>query len=148
MRIYTAGPITGLSYNQVMERYEAQTARLRDYGYEVFCPMVGKGFLKDEASLSGFGYDSPTATNRAIKGRDKWMVKQSDIVLVDFTDAKVASIGSCMEIAWAEEFNKHVIVVMPKENVHRHAFILESADIIFENIYEAYGYLKTLKQGI
>jgi nucleoside 2-deoxyribosyltransferase len=148
MKIYTAGPITGLSYAQVMDRYESQAARLREYGYEVLCPMVCKGFLKDEESLDGFGYDHPTATNRAIKGRDKWMVKQSDIVLVDFTQAVVASIGSCMEIAWAEEYNKHVIAVLPQDNVHRHAFILESVDVIFEDIYEAYGYLKGLAKGI
>ena len=148
MKIYTAGPITGLSYEEVMIRYREQTSTLKAMGYTVLCPMVGKNHLKDEKSLTSEGYRHPTSTNRAIKGRDRWMVAQSDIILVDFTDSTKASIGSCMEMAWADALDKHVIAVIPEGNVHRHAFILECADVIFTEITEAYVYLENLIVGI
>ena len=148
MKIYTAGPITGLSYDKVMDRYEKQVAILKSYGYDVVCPMTGKGYLKYEKALSSTGYKHPTATNHAIKGRDMWMVRYTDIVLVDFTDSEVASIGSCMEMAWASMLGKHIVIVLPDNNIHKHAFILECADVIFNNITDAYEYLESLIKGI
>lgn len=148
MKIYLVGPITGLSYSQVMDRYRAQFSLLKSYGYQPICPMVGKDYLKNERVLHGLGYTNPTSTGRAIKGRDRWMVKQADILLADFTDSEVASIGSCMELAWADILGKHVIAVIPEVNVHRHAFIIECANIIFTEMEEAYAYLKDLAEGI
>lgn len=148
MKIYLVGPITGLSYDQVMERYKHQFNLLKEYGYQPICPMVGKDYLKNERVLHGLGYTEPASTGRAIKGRDQWMVRQSDILLADFTDSEVASIGSCMELAWADILGKHVIAVIPEVNIHRHAFVTECADIVFTKIEEAYAYLKSMAKGI
>lgn len=148
MKVYTAGPITGLSYDQVMNRYRKQVAALREYGYNVICPMVGHDHLKGESYLKSEGYSIPTTTSRAIKSKDMWMVRQADIVLVDFTDSLKASIGSCFEMAWANMLGKHVLSVIPETNVHRHAFVLECSDIVFTSLNEAYEYLKALADGI
>ena len=42
----------------------------------------------------------------------------------------------------------HTILVMPKKNVHQHAFVIEAADIIFETIEEAVEYLQTIGKSI
>jgi hypothetical protein len=113
--------------------------------------MTGKLFLKkDNIEFTGQGCSNyPITTNHAIKERDRWMVGQVDIVLVDFTDSgSRVSIGSCMELAWADELKKHTIVVMDKDNIHQHSFILECADIVFPNIDDAYNYLQHLVYGI
>jgi hypothetical protein len=59
-------------------------------------------------------------------------------------DTDHVSIGCVMELAWASLLGKYTIVIMEKENIHNHAFILEAADIIFENYYDAIEYLKKL----
>jgi len=150
MRIYTAGPISGQSYDQVMNRYRDQVGCLMSIGYDVICPMTGKSYLRNEIAFKANGYEQhPVSTNKAIKKRDRWMVGSVDIVLVDFTECNgVVSIGSCMELAWADELRKHSIVVMQKDNIHQHCFIIECADIIFETMQEAYKYLKDLSMGI
>lgn len=153
MKIYTAGPITGLSYAEVMARYNKQSTMFKEFGYSVYCPMTGKEHLRNERNLKAdFSNESkthPTATNNAIKGRDKWMVEQVDIVFVDFTDSNgTASIGSCMEMAWADEFNKHVVAVIPEGDIHNHAFVLQCADIVFKNREDAYSYLESLIKSI
>lgn len=150
MKIYTAGPISGQSYSQVMNRYREQVQRLEDIGYEVICPMTGKTYLRTELAFKAQGYDQhPVSTNHAIKERDRWMVGSADIVLVDFTECNgIVSIGSCMELAWADELKKHTIVVMTEKNIHQHCFILECADIVFPDMIEAYKYLTNLYAGI
>jgi len=150
MRIYTAGPISGQGFDQVMRRYQGQVNRLRELGYDVICPMTGKAYLRNELEFKAHGYDEhPVSTNHAIKERDRWMVGSVDVVLVDFTECNgVVSIGSCMELAWADELKKHTIVVMEKGNIHQHCFILECADIIFPSMADTYRYLTDLAKGI
>ena len=150
MRIYTAGPISGQSYDQVMRRYRNQVTDLMSIGYDVICPMTGKEYLRTELEFKANGYDQhPISTNHAIKERDRWMVGSVDIVLVDFTECNgIVSIGSCMELAWADELKKHTIVVMDEDNIHQHCFIIECADIVFPTIKDAYKYLRELSTGI
>ena len=148
MKIYIAGPITGLSYDQVMGRFKEQSDTLKSYGYDVLCSMVGKDYLKDEKFLHGEGYATPASNSHAIKGRDMWMVRQCDVILIDFSAGDVASIGSCFEMAWANMLGKHIVVVVPEGNIHQHAFVTECADIVFPAIEDAYRYLKDLAEGI
>ena len=148
MKIYIAGPITGLSYEEVMNRFRGQAALYKHYGYDVLCSMVGKDYLKEEKFLHGEGYSTPASNSHAIKGRDMWMVRQCDIILVDFSAGDAASIGSCFEMAWASMLGKHIVTVIPEGNVHKHAFVTECADVVFTNIEDANSYLKNLAEGI
>jgi len=147
MRIYLARPISGCSYSEVVDYYEDTVAVLKGYGYDVLYPMCGKEYLRNEIEFKAEGYGQPLSTNRAIVGRDRWMVRQSDIVFANLAGSTHVSIGTVSELAWAFDNKKHVIVVMEKENVHRHAFVLEFADVIFETTEEALAYLKKLAEG-
>jgi len=69
---------------------------------------------------------------------------QSDILYANFLGATRVSIGSMFELAWGSDNKKQVIVVMEKDNIHRHAFVLEAATIIFETTEEAQDYLQQL----
>lgn len=146
MKIYVAHSISGLAYDDVMWYYSEIEVALK--GYEVLCPMRGKAYLRCEKELRAEGYQYPVSTNHAIIERDAWMVEQSDIVLVDLRWAKSVSIGCMMELAWAHWLRKHTIVVMEQENIHRHAFVLEAADIVFEGIQEAIEYLRDLNGNV
>ena len=150
MKIYTAGPVSGQSYEVVVGRFAEQVSRLELMGYNVLCPMTGKQYLRNELEFKKHGYnDHPLSTNHAIKERDRWMVGQSDIVLADMTQCNgIVSIGTCMEIAWADELKKHTLVVMEEDNIHQHCFILECADLVFETMDDAFSYLNDLATGI
>ena len=150
MKIYLAGSISGLSYDEVVNSYKSKADILGIAGYEILCPMTGKTYLRNEVEFRASGYTNfPVSTNHAIFERDKWMVQQCDIILADLSrSGERVSIGTMMELAWGSLLGKHTIIILPKENVHRHAFVLEAADIIFETEFEAFKYLDDLGKGI
>ena len=149
MRIYLIHPISGLSYDDVVEYYNKAVDFFRTAGLEVLYPMTGKNYLRNEKKFRAEGYKKhPASTNHAIFGRDKWMVQSADILYANFVKAtKDVSIGSVMELAMGKVLGKHTIVAMGKENIHRHAFVLEAADIIFETDEEAKEYIEKLSRG-
>ena len=140
MKIYCVHPINGLSYDEVIGYYDKTIKFLASLGYEVFNPMLAKEALRNEKKFAAEGYGNPTSTNHAIFHRDKWMCLNVDIIYANFIGAKERSIGSMMELAWASDHNKQIVVIMEKQNPHRHAFVLEAATIIFETEKEADEY--------
>jgi len=144
MKIYLAKPISGYSYEQIVNYYIQTSDILKSCGYDVLYPMIGKSYLRNEMKFKAEGYDNPVSTNHAITERDRWMVSISDIMYADLTESKFASIGCIAELAWGHDKGKHTLVSMEKDNIHRHAFILEMADIIFETHAESMEYLQTL----
>ncbi len=144
LKIYIAGSISGKSYDEVSEYFSVTRSLLSSWGYKVFSPMTAKGHLRTEKIFRAKDYQHPISTNRAIVGRDKWMVGQSDVVYFNLSNADIASIGSVFEMAWANEMNKHSVAVIPEDNIHQHAFVLQSVDIIFDNEKDALDYLRSL----
>jgi nucleoside 2-deoxyribosyltransferase len=144
MRIYLAGPITGKSFDEVMNRYKEKTSVLTDFGYDVLSPMTAKGGLKGVTTFLSTGYGGPVANDHSIFERDRWMVTQADVVLADLSNATAVSIGTTMELAWASMLDKHTVLVMGEGNAHDHAFVKEAADVRFADLESAYDYLREL----
>lgn len=145
MKIYLAGPISGLGYDEIVDAYNEKIERLGNMGYVTLCPMTGKQYLRNEVELKAGGYNFPVSTNHAIVERDRWMVTSADIVLADLSSSGTrVSIGTCMELAWAHDHGKHTIGIIPVGNIHNHAFVLEACDIVFLSLEEAYNYLGDL----
>jgi len=109
--------------------------------------MTGKGYLRCAKEFKAHGYGTPLSSNHAIYKRDKWMVRNCNVFLLDLTGAADKSIGCVMELQLAEELGKHTIVVMEDENVHRHAFVLDAADVVFVDLEAALTYLEQLAAG-
>lgn len=151
MKVYLAGPISGKSFDEVVGRYNEKRMYLEDFGYEVLSPMTAKGGLRniqDFGSTQEHYPASPFATNHAIFARDKWMVAQADIVIADLSNSgDRISIGTMMEIAWANYLNKQIVLIMGTDNLHYHAFVLEAATIILPTWDDARDYLKALAEG-
>lgn len=146
LKIYCVHPISGLSASEVFEYYERTQKWLTVAGYDIYIPMFGKGSLRTEIEFKAYDYRSPLTLNHSIYNRDLWMVQQSDILYANFLNSKAVSIGSVMELAWGSLLRKQVIVVMEKDNIHQHAFVLEAATIIFETEAEAIDYLTKLSR--
>lgn len=147
-KIYCCHPISGLSADEVFDYYIDVQKRLSSC-YQVMIPMTGKSSLRCEKEFRSEGYkDNPLTTNHAIYERDKWMVTQADILYVNLIGAtERVSVGTMFEMAWGALLGKYVVLVMESESVHRHAFVLEAADVIFQSGQEAEDYLITLAKG-
>lgn len=141
--IYTAGPISGHNGNDVLDYFQGTKKKLEEAGFKVLQPMQGKEAMRTEIEFRAEGYkDIKITSNHAIYTRDQWMVRQSDIIYVNLMNSgERVSIGSMMEMAWASILGKYVIASIPKENVHRHAFVLEAASVVFDSHEEAMDYL-------
>lgn len=140
MTIYLAGPITGLSYAEAVERRQWVADVLRRAGFTVRSPMRGKEFLRSVQQLGPNGY---TGTNsaQAIFCRDTNDVLNSDVVLVDLTGAKQISLGTVFELGLAWAVRKYIVVVMERGGVHEHLFAEQAASIRFENLESAVRWL-------
>lgn len=145
MVVYCAGIISGSTGEKVTTYFETTAEKLRGMGFEVLYPMIGKGWARTELEFKAEGYvHTPVSTNHAIRNRDLWMVRNSDIVYVNLLGAERVSIGCVSEIAWASLLGKHIVVVMEKNNIHQHAFVIENVDIIFNDEDSALSYLQKL----
>lgn len=144
LKIYCCHPISGLSSDAVFEYYEYIESVLTEYGYNVFTPMHGKDILRTELEFKSADYRNPVSTNHAIFNRDRWMVGQADVVYANLFGTARVSIGAVMELAWASDLHKHVVLCVEEFNIHRHAFVLEAADVVFAEASEALHYLKQL----
>lgn len=146
LKVYCAHPISGLTWDEVVNYYNGIKEKLESIGLEVFQPMTGKGEIRTEINerFQPADFKAAVASNHAIFERDRWMVSNCDILYLDLTGANMTSIGCMFELAWAAILGKYAIVVMDKENVHRHAFVVEAADIFFENEATALAYVQKL----
>ena len=142
LTIYLAWPISGHSYDDVVNYYVTMRHTMEDIGFRVLHPMIGKEALRNEVKFKAEGYGNPESTNHAIKARDQWMVRQADIILADLSTAETPSIGCICELAWADVLGKHKVVVMDKGNPNYHAFVLEMADIVYPELGMALDYLQ------
>jgi len=145
IKIYCGHAISGRPKAEIVEYYKRAVHDLKCMGYDVYHPVIEvelvRNEMEDRANKRAY---NPMASNHSIKERDKWMVKTSDVVFMDFTGATMASIGCTSETAWGDAWDKHVVVVMEKDNIHQHAFILEMADVVLETYEDAMKYLEKL----
>lgn len=157
MKVYLAGPITGLSYDGAVDWRETfqREAEALERGIECKSPMRLKEHLSDVTEFSGVGYDTSADTimdSRAVVGRDIWDVRTADVVLMNLAGAERISIGTMCELGFAAALNKLIITVMPPEerserkpgniptdspNPHDHLFVYELSSIIVPDLATA-----------
>lgn len=134
--VYLAGPITGCSYGGATEWRQYVADRLPDYILPV-SPMRGKQYLGAEEKI-GLSYEQyPLSCKKGITCRDRHGIMSCDAVLMNFLGAKTVSIGTAIEVGWADMLRKPIIVVMEKDNPHAHPIIEECAGFILDNLDEA-----------
>jgi hypothetical protein len=149
MKIYIAGPISGKTSDEVLTYFNSTQISLEGWGYQVYSPMLAKSKFRTGA-YKAHGNTSPVTTDNAIVKRDFWMTNQADVLYTNFTNADRASIGSCCEIAWAyaSSVPKLIVVAMPEENVHEHAFIINMATHVFPTHENAMSYLEKVANSL
>ena len=130
--IYLAGPITGLSYQEITEWRDHVTKQLADVGITCYSPMRGKEYLSQETSVKDSYNQYIHTTQRTIFARDHYDATKRDLLFVNFLNTKRVSIGTVMEIAWAYQADVPIVLVLGPQNedgwmnVHHHSMLLEA----------------------
>jgi nucleoside 2-deoxyribosyltransferase len=121
-KIYLCGPISGLSYGDCTDWRKYAASKLAD-DIIPLSPMRGKEYLKSQSSMPQADHQV-MSTADAIIARDRNDVMSCDMLLANFLGAKITSIGSVVELGWADAWRKPVILVMEKTgNIHSHPFV-------------------------
>jgi nucleoside 2-deoxyribosyltransferase len=147
--VYLAGPITGLEYVEATNWRNDAKLLLALNGITGLSPMRGKEYLSEvkEFTMDGDKYSSFSvmSSNRGIMTRDRWDATRCDVLLVNLLDAKRVSIGTCMEIAWADAVRTPIVCVMePTGNPHEHGMILEAIGFRTASLNEAIYIIKAI----
>jgi hypothetical protein len=135
--VYLVGPITGTSFAECTD-WRLDFAKSLE-GTEIQCldPMRGKLYLSHETSIAD-SYDKKVmSTSKAIFARDRFDCFRADLIVANFLDAKKASVGSVMEIAWANSQGTPIVAIMEPGNPHDHAMLREACGWIVGSIKEA-----------
>ena len=143
-KIYLAGPITGLTYEEASRwRWEVDRV-LGDY-FEIFSPMRDKENLQDAGQLTALGYEDNILTREdVVFQRDRDDVRRSDIVLVNFENAPKISVGTCVEMGWADAWDKPIILVMPEGSIYDHIFTRQISIVRVHTLDEAVQVLRSM----
>ena len=70
-------------------------------------------------------------------------MRTSDLVLADFRDTKRVSIGSMVELGWADALGIPVVTIMSKGDFHDHAFVHQISTHVVDDVEDA-AYLSML----
>ncbi len=140
--VYLAGPITGTSY-ETCTNWRAEVAKKLPSYIHAVSPMRDKEYLSTERAISN-DYPTPLSCQKGITARDRFDVMSRDAILVNLLGAERVSIGTVMEIAWADAMRKPIIVCMEPFNIHQHAMIKEVASFVVDNLDDAIKIAKTV----
>jgi len=148
-KVYLAGPIAGLNYAGATEWRDIAKRELNAVGIEAYSPMRAKQYLKGVASFSVDGDEYKTlsvlSSNRGITTRDRFDCTRVDVVLAYLLGAERVSIGTLMEIAWADAARIPIVAVMEdKGNVHDHGMVSECIGFRCTTLEEALNVTKAI----
>ena len=130
-KIYLAGPVCGCTYNECTQWREDWVDSFdSDFafsGVECINPMRGKEHLRNETDIDSVEYGTPLSCPRGVYVRDRWDALRCDLLVVNLLGARIPSLGSVMEIAWADAVGTPILLIMEEEgNVHEHLLINEA----------------------
>lgn len=150
MKVYLAGPITGLTYDGAQEWREYAKACLAFVGIVAYSPLRLQETLRAHGRLDAGGTGSsyarlhPLLSASGMTARDRHDVRTSDAVLVNLLGAERASIGTAMEIAWADAFRVPTVVALEEGGVHDHALLTDVASYVARDLDTALECIKGL----
>jgi hypothetical protein len=133
--VYTIGPITGCSYGNSTD-WRDYAAKNIDPQIEILSPMRHKEYLSQESSIAAAYESHVMSCAKGITTRDRMDCMRSNMVIANFLGATKVSIGSVMEIAWADSARIPIVLVIDKDNLHQHPMITECAGFIVNTLNE------------
>lgn len=138
-KVYLAGPITGLTYGGASDWRETVKFDLDDVGIDGYSPLRGKNYLNTGKTLQDTGYEKTLlSSERSIVARDRNDCQTADLIIFNFLGAQKVSIGSCIEVGWADAFRTPAILVIEDEgNFHDYSMIRQICGWRVNNLDDA-----------
>lgn len=142
--VYLAGSISGLTYKQASEWREKVKERLQEFGIKCLSPLRAdvhlrnhEGLLDDKQSISSSSPALAMSTERGVVERDKYDATRCSVLFLNLLGSKKISVGSMIEIGWANANNIPIVLIMEKEgNMHDHAFVRETCAFRTDDLSE------------
>jgi hypothetical protein len=156
--VYLAGPISGLSYDGAVDWRETVARQLADVGIRALSPMRAKSYLKARGTATldsrvDYRAFSALSSHRGITVRDRWDATRCDVMLVNVLGARIASIGTAMEVAWADDRRTPIVCAIepaiagterPGPNPHDHGMFMDCIGFRVPTLDEAVDIVKAL----
>jgi len=151
--VYLAGPISGLSYTEATNWRQEVTNQLLRSGIKALSPLRAKVYLRECTQIADHYSDDDIdktaftnmSTSRGITTRDRFDCLNCDVLFVNLLGTKKVSIGTVMEIAWADALRKPIVLVIEDEdNLHDHAMIRECVGFRVPTIREGVEIVKAI----
>lgn len=148
-KVYLAGPIAGLTYDGAEDWRSYARTKLAEAGIEGFSPLRAQEYLRRVGTLSNHGHDrddmSCMSTSRGITTRDRFDATTCDAMLVNLLDATKVSIGTMIELGWADAHRIPTVVAIPEGvHPHHHMMVEELTGFSVRSLDEAIHVLKSI----
>ena len=111
-RVYLAGQITGLTYDGAEDWREQAREMLAGHGITAFSPLRGKSFLRDMGVIEDSQEARTISSAKGLTARDREDVRRADAVLMYLPDDARISIGTMIEVGWADAWRVPVVLVI------------------------------------
>ncbi|WP_370169403.1 nucleoside 2-deoxyribosyltransferase [Bradyrhizobium elkanii] len=121
--VYLAGPISGLNFDGATSWRDSVKEVLGEWGIKALSPLREQEHLKQvgiftNAAEEAARLESPMSMPKGLTIRDRWDAMRCDVLLVNLLGAKTVSIGTMLEIAWANA--KDIPIVCAMEEAPQH----------------------------
>jgi hypothetical protein len=134
--LFLAGPLTGISYKDALDWRKYVESKL-PADIIAFSALRGKGYVTNERVLKDVYPEHLLSTPQGTVTRDRYDVSRCDALFVNFLRADRISIGTIMEMGWADARRVPIILAMEEGNIHDHAFVRQVAAFIADDLDEA-----------
>jgi len=141
--VYLAGPITGCTYGESIDWRAYVSDRLPPWIRGV-SPLRGKRYLEGEGKIADSYEEHPLSCAKGIITRDRWDAMNRDMLFANLLETEKISIGTIMEIAWADAARKPIVICMREGNPHWHAMVREAAGFVVPDLDMGIEIIKTL----
>lgn len=147
--VYMAGPITGLNFKGATDWRHYVADELAKAGIKALSPLRGKEYLASLPILSGHGKEyahmGVLSSSRGVMTRDRFDATRCDVLLANLLDYPKVSIGTTMEIAWADQKRTPIVCAMEESgNPHEHMMINEAIGFRVPTLDEAIHVIKAI----
>lgn len=134
--VYLAGPIQGETYRASTD-WRQYVQRHMPPEIRTLSPMRYKEYMANLGTMPDHLDSDPLSTMKGIVTRDRMDVMRCDMVIANLAEAQRVSIGTVMEIAWADACRKPVVAIMDQNNIHYHGMIRECVGYIVPTLDQA-----------
>lgn len=141
--VYLAGPISGLSYREI-GTWRNQFAKKLPYYMKIIHPLRYQTYLESEKIIGDAYEDKVLSSQKGLTERSRHDLMRCDLLVANLLNAKKVSIGTVMEIAWADILRKPIVLLMEDNNIHDHAMIREVSGFRVRTIEEAVDVVKAV----